>query len=66
MIPGSQSDGTHSGSFEEHRRKHYDNEFRKAKLLASQSELAAEEDEAAANGEAESAESETLNRPRQQ
>jgi len=68
---GSQSDGNHSGTFEEHRRKHYDNEFRKAKLLASQqSELAAEEDEpaaaAAANGEADTADSEALNRPRQQ
>lgn len=49
------SDGSHPGSFEEHRRKHYDNEYKKAKMLAVDSELAVEEDEdAAANGEAES------------
>lgn len=50
------SDGNHSGSFEEHRRKHYDNEYKKAKLLAVDSELAVEEEDGAAanaNGEAE-------------
>jgi hypothetical protein len=45
----------HSGSFEEHRRKHYDNEFKKAKiLLATDPALAMDDDDAAANGEAES------------
>nr|PNR36600.1 hypothetical protein PHYPA_022451 [Physcomitrium patens] len=31
-------DGIHSGSFGEHRRKHYDNEHKKAKLLAQEPE----------------------------
>ena len=45
----------HSGSFEEHRRKHYDNEFKKAKiLLATDPALAMDDDDGAANGEAES------------
>ncbi|KAG0557076.1 hypothetical protein M758_11G097400 [Ceratodon purpureus] len=51
---GSGSDGNHSGSFEEHRRKHYDNEYKKAKiLLATDPALAVEDEDAAANGEAE-------------
>lgn len=60
------SDGRHPGSFEEHRRKHYDNEYKKAKLLAVDPELAAEEEDSAANGEAESSSEAALKRPPQQ
>lgn len=44
----------HSRSFEEHRRKHYDNEYKKAKLLATDPALAGDDEDATANGEAES------------
>lgn len=63
MIAGS--DGGHSGSFEELRRKHYDNEYKKAKLLAKGPEIVVE-DEEDANGEAESSSEAALKRPQQQ
>nr|XP_024369167.1 protein phosphatase inhibitor 2-like isoform X1 [Physcomitrium patens]PNR59622.1 hypothetical protein PHYPA_002414 [Physcomitrium patens] len=59
------SDGGHSGSFEELRRKHYDNEYKKAKLLAKGPEIVVE-DEEDANGEAESSSEAALKRPQQQ